>query len=618
MTRSASTRPPHAESHPVLEQAKALIKTGASKQAADLLLTHVASIPRQPGAHLLCHAALALRYEDRVSAIACAEAAHERMPDLARPLALMATLYEDARRRKDAMPALLQARQAKASPFELTDIGRQLSRMGDHRNALDAVKEGYRQSGQALGLASYALRVALQCADWDFVEQLTRQLLLAHQQGETEAATETPRTHALWCDDEAINIAVASNFARKAFPSQKPMATQAHADAAGRKLRIGYLSYDYREHATSLLAMGALRHHDRDRFELYGYCTSFDDGSAMRRDILSRFDKVRSLANLKDEAAAKKIFEDRIDVLIDLNGLTEGTRLGILAWKPAPVQISYLGFPGTSGGRFMDYVIADGYTVPEGGESLYPEKLIRLPHTYQVNDYIARYLPPPPRRRPDGLPEGALVLGVFNNINKVSRDVWRAWMKILSSVPEAVLWLLEPGEVARDFLRKEIEACGVEPSRVVFAPKCRQELHLARMRLCDLMLDPWPYGGHTTTSDALFAGVPVVTLEGRNFASRVSGGLLHAAGLQGLVQKDTNAYVQCCVSLLRDPKRLMALKQHLVRQRRQLPVFDAVGRTMYLEAAYTAAHERAVKGLAPDHLWVRPRRAPPQPVTAKP
>lgn len=596
----------------LLEQAKALLQSGQVQQAATLLLRPDCNVPRPSHVPLLCHVAVRLRHEDRAQAIACAEAAHRLMPELARPLSVMATLYEDARRRQDAIAAAQRARHAKATPSELVDIGRQLSRMGDNATALLVVKEGYEKSGQALSLASYALRVALQCADWDFVEHLTRQLAQAHHRGDTDSVGETPRTHALWCGDEAINVKVAAAFARRAFPVREPIALRAHPWEAGRKLRVGYLSYDYREHATSLLAMGLLRHHDRDRFELFGYCTSFDDGSALRRDILSRFDKVRSFANVSDETAARQILEDKVDVLVDLNGLTEGTRLGILAWRPAPVQINYLGFPGSSGGRFIDYVIADGYTVPTGSESLYPEKLIRIPDTYQINDYLARYLPPPPKVRPVGLPEGALILGVFNNVNKISRDVWRTWMGVLKAVPNTVLWMLEPGDVAKTKIGAETLALGVDPSRIVYAPKCRQEQHLARMRLCDLMLDPWPYGGHTTTSDALFAGVPVVALEGKNFASRVSGGLLKAAGLGGLVLPTPRDYVNCCIDLLRRPQQLRTMKQHLRQRRHPLPVFDAIGRTLYLEAAYIAAHQRALKGLPPDNLLVSHRRQPQQ------
>lgn len=620
MTRTAKTHlkkpgPPEGSERAalsLLEQAKTLLQVGQAQQAAMLLLCPEPMPHRQSHVQLLCHAAMRLRHENRGQAIACAQAAHRLLPELARPLSMLATLYEDSRRRQEAITAAQRARHAKASPFELVDIGRQLSRMGDNETALVVVKEGYDKSGQNSSLAPYALRVAMQCADWDFVEQLTRQLLAAHHRGETDSVGETPRTHALWCDDEAINVNVASAFARKAFPVRPPLALHAHAGVALRKLRVGYLSYDYREHATSLLAMGALRHHDRDRYELFGYCTSFDDGSALRRDILSRFDKVTSFADVSDEAAARQIFQDQIDVLIDLNGLTEGTRLGILAWKPAPVQISYLGFPGSSGGRFIDYVIADAYTVPPGREMLYPEKLIRLPDTYQINDYLARYLPPPPRRRPSDLPASGAVLGVFNNVNKISREVWRTWMSILDAIPGAVLWMLEPGEVAKANLRAEALALGVEPARIVYAPKCRQEQHVARMRLCDLMLDTWPYGGHTTTSDALFAGVPVVALDGKNFASRVSGGLLKAAGLGSLVLPTPSAYVQCCVDLLRHPQRLRVMKQQLLERRHQLPVFDAIGRTRYLEAAYTAAHQRALNGLPPEHLRVNHRRQLPQ------
>lgn len=592
--------------HPLLDTANRLIREGKPKAAADALVELAGKLDPARQAGLLTRAAGLLRQEDRERALQLAGEAVRRVPELASGWLLLAQIQDERRNRKGAVAAALRVLQSKASPTELVEAGRQLSRLGENRQGLAAVRRGYEESGRAIGLAAYTLRVALQAADWDLSEQITARLRDAHASGRTREAGETPRTHLLWCADEATNIGVISAFAEKTFPARAPMVTAAWPDGEKRKLRVGYLSYDFREHATSLLALGMMRHHDHERFELFGYCTSYDDGSAMRRDILSRFDHVRSLAKLNDQAAARRIVEDRIDVLVDLNGLTEGTRHGILAWRPAPVQISYLGYPGTAGGRFVDYIVGDPYTVPPGAEALYPERVIRIPHSYQINDFVARYLPPLPARRPAGLAPGVPVIGMFNNVNKVGREVWSAWMEILSAVPTAVLWMLDPGEPARENLREAArKAAGVDVARIVFAPKLKHEPHLARLQYCDLILDPWPYGGHTTTSDALFAGIPVVAIEGSNFASRVSGGLLKAAGLGSLVQQDVAAYVRCAVSLLQKPEELARCKAYLRNKRRSLPVFDAVGRTRHLEAAYLAAYRRSASGLPPQHLTVR-------------
>jgi predicted O-linked N-acetylglucosamine transferase (SPINDLY family) len=356
--------------------------------------------------------------------------------------------------------------------------------------------------------------------------------------------------------------------------------------------------------------MGMMRYHDRERFEFYAYCTSYDDNSALRREILNRFNVARNLRNMTDRKAAEQIVADRIDILVDLNGLTEGTRHGILAWHPAPLQISWLGFPGSCGGRFVEYIIGDDYTVPKGAEALYPEKVIRIPPTYQINDYAARWLPPAPRRTTAGIPEGVPVIGMFNNINKVGGRVWATWMEIMKQVPDAVLWLLEPGEVAREYLEKAATAAGVDNTRIIIAPKIRQEAHIARIQLCDLMLDPWPYGGHTTTGDSLFAGIPVVALQGTNFASRVSGGLLHAADLGQLVCPDIESYIRTAVNLLSQPGELAKLNQFIRMRKQKMKAFDARTLTLKLEAAYLEAYRRLLKGLAPDHLHVHFKRAP--------
>ena len=550
-----------------------------------------------------------LRRAGREQAIELMQQAVADAPDSGVAWLQLAGLYEDQRERKKAVEAALTAAQKRLTAAQRVDLGRLLSKLGKDQESLDAVRAGYAESGNDPKLASFSLRVALQTADWELAERLKAQLLEAHRNGKTEEVAETPRTHLLWCDDEAINAKTIAQFALRQFPAQEPMVTQAWPTEGGRKLRVGYISYDFRSHATSLLHLGAMRHHDHERFEWYAYCTSYDDGSSMRREMLSRFDKVRSVSKLSDKAAAQRIVEDKIDVLVDLNGLTEGTRLGILAYRPAPVQISYLGYPGTAGGRFVDYFIADPHTVPEGRETVFPEKVIRIPHTYQINDYIARYLPPRPRRRPEGLPEGRPIIGMFNNVNKLHPAVWTTWMQILRAVPEAMFWVLELNAVAREHLIEATRQAGVDPSRVVFAPKAKQEAHVARLQWCSLMLDPWPYGGHTTTGDALFAGVPVLALEGNNFASRVSGGLLQAAGLPQLVQPTQEAYIAKAVELLKDPAKLARMKQYLLRNRARLAVFDAPARTRHLETAYMAAYGVSARGLPPTHLRIEDRKA---------
>lgn len=593
--------------HPKLDEARALVKSGQVVAAADVLEQLATTLAGAEQVQVLCHAAQLLKSVDNARAQGLAERATSAMPDIGAGWLTLAHVFDESRKRKEAVIAAQRATTCSMlTPWESVDAGRLLARVGQDQLGLNAVRRGWAGSKQALNLASYTLRVALQTADWDLAGQATTRLKEAHETGKTAEAGETPRTHLLWCADEAMNIRVLKTFAERQFPVQSPMATEAWPGADKRRIRIGYLSSDFRDHATSLLALGLLRHHERERFELFAYCTSYDDGSALRRDMLNRFDRVRLLKNQVDLKAAQIIHADKIDILVDFNGLTEGTRYGILAHRPAPVQIAYLGFPGTVGNRFVDYVIADLYTVPPGVEALYPEKIIRIPPTYQINDYRARYLPPAPARKRLGLPEGKPVIGMFNNVNKLSPAVWAVWMDILKAVPEAVFWMLNPGKVAVAHLQERTKAAGVDVSRIIFAPKMKQEAHLARLQQCDLIVDPWPYGGHTTTADALFAGVPVIALEGTNFASRVSGGLLQAAGLSFLVAKDTRSYVALAQRLLSAPKDVLALKQALLKNRQRLAAFDAPMRTRQIEAGYLAALQRKIKGEAPDHITVMP------------
>jgi predicted O-linked N-acetylglucosamine transferase (SPINDLY family) len=486
------------------------------------------------------------------------------------------------------------------------ELGLLLARIGEDERGLAETKAGYEDLGSPIAQATSVLRIAVQAADWATADALTARLLKAHHEGRTVAVGETPRTHLLWCAEEKVNLAVQRAFAERNFPAMPPLGVPARP-TKGRRLRIGYLSSDYRDHATSWLVRGLMRNHDRERFDLTAYCTGWDDGSAMRREMFAHFDRVRLLSGVNDKVAARMVADDQVDILVDLNGLTEGTRLGVLAWRPAPVQIAYLGFPGSSGGRFVDYVVADPHVIPEDKGAAYPEKLIRIQRTYQINDYAERKLPPMPARQAVGLPPNAIVAGMFNNINKVGSQVWDTWMQILKTVPGVLLWVMDPGPAARKNLIRAAAAAGMDPKRVLFAPKLGQEAHMARMQCCDIMLDPWPYGGHTSTADAIFAGVPVIAMEGTNFASRVSSSLLHAAGLRQLVNADRDSYVRTAVSLLTQPHAVAYSKQFIRESSVKNDVFNARSKTTQFEAAYEEVHARAVKGQPARNVNIRLR-----------
>jgi hypothetical protein len=520
---------------------------------------------------------------------------------------LAASLQDRLGQRKAARDSAVRVIEAPtATPEQVLGACNLLVRLENGTRALEAAKKAYAELGQPLRWTASLLYIALKVADWPTAGRLIGTLQAAYAEGRLDEARESPRTHLLWCGDEATNLAVIQAWSRRHLPLPAHAVPPVPPPSAGRRLRVGYLSSDFREHPTARLVNGLFRHHDRDRFELYMYCSGWDDGSPLRKAVASHFDHLHSVAGLSDAEAARLIRSHGIDVLVELNGPTRAHRMGILAHRPAPVQIDYLGWPGSVGGRVVDYVVGDLYTVPPGAEAGYPEKVIRLRETYQVNDYRGRTLPPAPSRAQVGLPDGVPVLGMFNAINKVRAEVWGVWMQILKAVPEAVLWLLDPGVAARCTLARLTHAYGIDPKRVIAAPPLPQAAHLARLQSCDLMLDPWPYGGHTSTSDALFAGVPVLALEGRNFAGRVSGGLLRAAGLEALVQPDAARYARAAVGLLRSPEALAAVRRAVAEKVPRSDVFDARAKARQLEAAYRQAVDWAAAGQPPQHIGPLP------------
>ena len=600
------SQPLQKQQDPLIEEALKLNAQGKFNESADALLKLAKKVKTKDAKALLhLDAAKILYRHDASRAEKLAVEATKIAPEHPATWSYLTHFYYSKRKNKESLEAALRAIKLLKKPAEVVDLARHMLMLGECQHAIQFAKDAFEESGRDIMLASYTLRIALQCADWDLSESITAQLKKAYEDKENQVAIETPRTHLLWCDDEAVNIRVVGAYAKKVYTEKVKDIRKAYPDSNKRPIRIGYISSDFRNHATSLLALGMLRHHNKKRFMFFGYCASYDDGSALRREMLNRFHVARSISGLNDETAAKLIIKDQIDILVDLNGLTEGSRLGVLSWRPAPIQISYLGFPGTSGGRFVDYIIADDYTLPLGAEKNYPEKIIRIPPTYQINDYIARYLPPMANRQSVGLPQDKLIIGMFNNVNKINRDSWATWMKILTEVPEAILWVLDPGKPGQENLMKETKRLKVSADRVIFASKASQEDHLARLRCCDLNVDPWPYGGHTTTGDALFAGIPVISLEGKNFASRVSGGLLRASGLSELICTNIETYIAKAVELLKDPAKLKNIKTHLLQNRSKLYAFNAPLRTLQIEAAFLAAQDRADKNLPPEHITIQ-------------
>lgn len=370
------------------------------------------------------------------------------------------------------------------------------------------------------------------------------------------------------------------------------------------RLRIAYLSADFREHPTSHLAAGLFEHHDRARFETVAISYGVDDGSAMRARVLRAFDRFTDVRHRSDPDVAKLIRELEIDIAVDLMGYTLGTRVHVLAQRPAPLQVSYLGYPGTLGADFIDYIVADRIVIPQEHQKFYTEQIAYLPGSYQVNDSSHRIADVTPTRAEAGLPEDGFVFCSFNNSFKLTPEIFEVWMALLRGVEGSVLWLLEANASCVENLRSEASARGVAPDRLVFAPRIAVDEHLARHRLADLFLDTAYYGAHTTASDALFAGLPVLTCLGSTFTSRVAASLLTAVGMPELIAASLAEYQAMALALAQDRQRLAALRAKLDGNRQNFPLFDTKAFTRHLETAYQTMWERHQRGEPPQTFAV--------------
>jgi len=362
------------------------------------------------------------------------------------------------------------------------------------------------------------------------------------------------------------------------------------------KIRIGYLSGEFRDQATSVLITQLFELHDKNRFELFAFDSGWDDGSTIRGRIEKAFNQIIDIAGLQDLAAAATIKQRQIDILIDLNGYFGLARQGVLSHKPCPIQVNYLGFPGTIGADYMDYILADRHVIPPDHADFYAEKVVYLPDSYQVNDSKRNIAERTPSRAEFKLPETGFIFCCFNSSYKITPDVFDIWMRLLSKVGGSVLWLLENNEAASRNLRREAAQRGVAPGRVVFAAKIRLDEHLSRHRLADLFLDTLPYNAHTTASDALWAGLPVLTCMGGTFPGRVAGSLLNAVGLPEMITHSLEHYEALALELATAPAMLSDIRARLARNRTTHSLFNTDRFRRHIESAYITMWERYQRG----------------------
>jgi predicted O-linked N-acetylglucosamine transferase (SPINDLY family) len=474
----------------------------------------------------------------------------------------------------------------------------QLKRPGEAGKSLEDALA--RAPGHALAQETL-LRCRLACCDWTDYARLHEQVhgLLVRNQ-----SIGNPIALMLF-DDRRMQLACA----RKVVASRHPPILRLHQTVqqprpAQGKIRVAYVSADFREHPVARLLAGVWERHDRRQFEVLGFSLKPGADGAFGRRLRSAFDTYLDVGQLSDSAVAEFFREHRVDIAIDLMGLTDGQRLSIFAHEAAPVQVAYLGYAGSVGAPYLHYLVADSVVAPEGCEDAFEERLVRLPHCFLPYD-DRREIGAPPSRRQAGLPEHAFVFCAFTQSHKINPPLFDVWMRLLRDVPGSVLWLRDMGEAANINLRKQAAIRGVSQARLIFAPRMSDPAdHLARQALADLYLDTLPYNAHSTACDALWSGVPVLTCAGESFASRVAASALGAVGLGRLVAQDLHDYECRARELAVNPERLQAMHRHLIERRGELPLFDTARHTRHLEAALRTMHERAARGDPPASFTV--------------
>jgi protein O-GlcNAc transferase len=479
--------------------------------------------------------------------------------------------------------------------------------LGRHEEAAQAFADLEACAPSLDYLPGYVFNLRLWCCEWNDYEAASRGIAAGIVRGER---ADVPLSFLAHATDPAAQRSCAEIYVADRCVAVGTAQAARPVGAARSRLRVAYLSYDLRDHPVAQLSAGLFESHDRSRFEVYGLSATADDGSGLRRRLGTAFEHFDDVSAMSDKAIAERVAALGIDILVDLGGHTLGSRTGALAYRPAPVQISFLGFPGTLGGNLVDYIVADEHVIPEEERLYYAEQVIYMPDAYLPVDF-ARPLPPPPGRREVGLPEDAVVFCCFNAAFKFTPAVFDGWMRVLRAVPSGVLWLREGPAAMRRNLAREAATRGVDPNRLIYASRVpTADDHLARFALADLFLDTTPYNAHTTASEALAMGVPVITRHGRTFASRVATSLLHAVDLGHLSAQTPADYERVAIELALSPVKLADTKGHLRRVRHSAPLFDTERFCRHLEDAFFEATARQRREERPSPLYVarRPSR----------
>jgi predicted O-linked N-acetylglucosamine transferase (SPINDLY family) len=441
----------------------------------------------------------------------------------------------------------------------------------------------------------------VQCCDWREFERDAESIVNAVEAGKLCV---TPFVFLAVSGSTRAQLRCAQTYVEARYPAASAVVFKGDGYAHGR-IRVAYLSGDLRQHAVSYLMAGTLEQHDRSRFETIAISFRPEDAGEIGKRVRNAFDRFVDVSAKSDLEVAQLMRELEIDIAIDLMGITGDNRTGIFAHRPAPVQVSYLGFPGTMGAPYIDYVLADNYVIPAEHRAGYAEQVVHLPDSFQANDATREIAEKTPTRGEAGLPERGFVFCCFNNSYKITPRLFDVWMRLLLSVDGSVLWLLGDRASVASNLRREAAARGVDPGRLVFAPRLSYAEHLARYRLAGLFLDTLPFNAGTTASDALWAGLPVLTCSGEAYAARMAGSLLHAVGLPELVTHTPDDYEALALKLATDAGLLAGIRAKLAENRTTHPLFDTERFTRHLESAYTTMWERHQRGEPPASFAVQ-------------
>lgn len=512
-----------------------------------------------------------------------------------------ATALQDLGRLEDALSSLNQAIALKPNYAEaFYNRGNVLKDLRRYEEALDSYQQAFKINPGLDYLLGIYLHTKAMICEWEDLPQSLQQFESMILQNK-KVTLPFPLLGLI--DSPSLQLKTASLYAQYAYPARNVLGPITQHQSKN-KIRIGYFSGDFHNHATAFLMAELFESHDSNRFEVFGFSFGPKKQDEMRQRIAVNFREFIDVSEMSDRAAAKMARDMGIDIAIDLKGYTGDCRAGIFAERCAPIQVSYLGFPGSMGVDYIDYIIADATLIPEQLEINYKEKIVRMPHSYQVNDSKRSISPRRFLRHELGLPAEGFVYCCFNNNYKIMPETFDSWMRILKNVEGSVLWLLEDNRSAVRNLRHEALLRDVNPECLVFAPRMALEEHLARHQLADLFLDTLPCNAHTTASDALWAGLPVLTRIGQSFAARVAASLVYAVGLPELVVSSQAAYEKMAVDLALDKKRLSGIRERLMRAKGNAPLFDGKLFTKDLERAYQDIYERYLSGLPPANLNV--------------